>query len=225
VTEQLTKAETRFLLAIQEGLPLDEAYVKGFTSARRWKPETVQAKAEKLLNSDKIQHYLKVEAEPEPKKNKGGRPSKYDPKYIKQAIEFFDKPPGEWVDIGTEDKPKMVWQATPFPTKAGFAVHIGIAKQTLFNWAKEYEDFGEVFDRLVDYQEAILVPNALQGGYNPAVSIFMSKNLFGFKDKIEHTGDSENPIHHQHNHEPIEDDMSAERALQLYRDGLGRGPK
>jgi len=76
----------------------------------------------------------------------------------------------------------------PF-TIIGLAVHMGISKDTIIEYGKNPE-FSDSYKKAMALAEKSLVHNALTGGYNPTVSIFLLKNNHGYKDKqeIEHGG-------------------------------------
>jgi len=85
------------------------------------------------------------------------------------------------------------------------AAYAGINKDTLYHWlrrgAKEKErvaknkrtkvrkeeqpfvEFSDAVKKAKEFQEKILVTNALKGLYNPAFSIFFAKNNLGWKDR------------------------------------------
>lgn len=108
----------------------------------------------------------------------GGRPLDYKPEYAQQLIEFFQD------------------SSERFPTKARFAVTIGVCRQTLYDWATKtddegnirYPEFSDAYKKAQDYQEATLIENALQGKYNPTFAIFTAKNILGWRDRQELTG-------------------------------------
>ena len=50
------------------------------------------------------------------------------------------------------------------PSVVEFAVMLGVSKQTLYNWAKEHDDFSEQMDSLQNLSE-LAINNALQMGY------------------------------------------------------------
>ena len=106
-----------------------------------------------------------------------GCPTKYDPKYCQEMIDFFDRDYTEKIHNKIE--------ACNFPSIAGFARKIGVAKKTLYNWAEQHPDFLHVLERCKDVQEDILINNSLKGSYNAAFSQFLLKNTHGFKDKQE----------------------------------------
>lgn len=109
--------------------------------------------------------------------NPVGRPSLYDAKYCQEMIDFFDR------DYVTKQHNKI--EACNFPSVAGFARKLGIAKSTLYEWASKHQEFSVVLARCKDMQEDILINNSLKGSYNAAFSQFLLKNTHGFRDKQE----------------------------------------
>src|SRR3990167_5170237 len=96
-----------------------------------------------------------------------GRPSSYDPKYCREIVSYFDRPPvidGEAVDL---------------PTLSGFARKIKKHRETLLNWAEHSPEFFDAIKLCKDMQEDILVQNALKGRYEQAFSIIFAKNNLG----------------------------------------------
>ena len=111
------------------------------------------------------------------KPNPEGRPTKYKPEYCQEMLSFFDRNFTEKVNGKVE--------ACNFPSVAGFARKIGVAKSTLYEWAKNHEEFSNVLARCKDIQEDILINNSLKNSYNASFSQFLLKNTHGFKDKQE----------------------------------------
>ena len=87
-----------------------------------------------------------------------GRPSKYDPKYVQELLDYFNQDPyiqkmkqvvtkqGDVIEVPIE-------AATDFKSLAGFANRIGVHRETLLNWAKEHSDFFDAIKRAKSYQE------------------------------------------------------------------------
>lgn len=131
-------------------------------------------------------------------KQKGGRPTKYEPKYAKMLREHFDIESGRDVEVeNSKGQMQSVRHAADFPTLAGFATKIGVHRETLLNWADVDDDgepknpaFFDAYKSAAAHQERILVQNGLKGGYHAAFAIFTAKNVLGWRDKqdMEHTG-------------------------------------
>ncbi len=133
----------------------------------------------------------------------GGRPTKYIDAYPELLLEYF----GENIDFEDKKHPfyQEGWKKETFPTKAGFAVYIGVAKDTLNEWANakindeegkvlghKYPEFSVAYKRVVDFQEKNLISGAFDNELNMTFSIFFAKNNLGYKDRTEneskHTG-------------------------------------
>lgn len=130
-----------------------------------------------------------------PEKHAGGRPPKYDPKYCKQLIEFFNCDAYEEKEITIVAKngneiTRFEDVANDLPTFERFAVSIGIHRETLLNWTEKYPEFFDAYKAAKDYQKDMLITNALKGLYNPVFSIFTAKNITDMRDKqvVEHEG-------------------------------------
>ena len=100
----------------------------------------------------------------------GGRPTKYDDKYCEEIIDFMSK--GYSIEA--------------------FAGHIGIAKDTLYNWVKKYPQFSDA--KKIAESKARLVwdkflMNQFTGAanlpFNSTAWVFTMKNRFGWRDRQE----------------------------------------
>jgi len=111
------------------------------------------------------------------KPNPVGRPSSYKPEYCQQMLEFFDR-------YYTQKKNGKT-EAVDFPSVAGFARKIKVAKSTLYEWAKHHPEFSNVLSQCKDIQEDILLSNSLKGSYHAAFAQFLLKNTHNFKDRTE----------------------------------------
>lgn len=129
-----------------------------------------------------------------------GRPTKYKEEYCEQMITFFDKDPTEMrtdtevtehIKIGEKETPAEKVKTTrkgggvDFPTFTSFARILGVCDDTVNEWAKVHPAFSEAVKKCKKIQESIWLVNALNGNYNAAFSIFLGKNVFGYKDKSE----------------------------------------
>lgn len=142
----------------------------------------------------------------EEQKRPEGRPTKYKESYVDDLIAYFDREPYERKTIKTTNSNgvqivKDIIEACDFPTLAGFAIKIGVHRETLNNWANErYDDdfedkslagklkhpqFFDAIKMAKEYQEHILVTNAIKDLYAQPFSIFASKNLIGWRDRSE----------------------------------------
>jgi len=103
-------------------------------------------------------------------RNKVGRPLKWEDAedLEKQIDEFF----------GIRKK-----EGLP-PTLEGLAYHLNVNRQTILNYEKK-DGFAEVIDRAKLKIADIVMSNALIGEYNPTIAIWVSKNHYGYRDKVE----------------------------------------
>lgn len=124
------------------------------------------------------------------KKRKAGQPTKYKDEYCEMLIEHFDVEPfverektivtksGDVIKVPTD-------VANNFPTLAGFAIKLGVAKDTLHEWSRVHPKFSDAYKRAKDFQEHFLATNGLKGLVNTAFGIFTAKNVIGWRDKTE----------------------------------------
>ncbi len=114
-------------------------------------------------------------------KLKRGRPSDYKPEYAEALIEHFNKP------IYHPESEKV----KDFPTLAGFAIKLGVHRDTLHEWASavdekdnlKHPEFSDAYKRTKDFQEEYLLQTGLRGDIHPTVGIFTMKNVLGYRDK------------------------------------------
>lgn len=72
-----------------------------------------------------------------------------------------------------------------FPSFTRFAHNIGVCDDTLTEWADKHPEFSVATSKCKKLQEDIWRINALNGNYSSQFSIFLGKNVYGYKDKTE----------------------------------------
>lgn len=131
-----------------------------------------------------------------------GRPSEYRPEFVAELIAYFDIEVQKVVEVdvvakdGTTATEKKLVTNT-FPTLTRFAAKIGVTRQTLHDWATEKSadgtprrpEFAYAYARAKDAQESLLIEGAMSGVYEPRFAVFATKNLAGWKDQVETTGE------------------------------------
>lgn len=120
---------------------------------------------------------------------------KYDPKFVQKVDEYlatcvdeedeFHKTRGEKSD--TFERTLKVH----LPKVEGFALFIGVHKDTLYAWAKENDEFSDALQKIIVLQHNILVDNALSGNYNPLIAKLMLSHNHGYKEKSDMTTNDE----------------------------------
>jgi hypothetical protein len=133
-----------------------------------------------------------------------GRPTKYDKRFCRQLLEYFlgDLPYQRTMTMfGPKENP------SDLPTLAGFAIKIGVHRDTIHEWAEgkdeagklKHPEFSDAIKKAKTVQEHYLVTNGLRGNYDRTFSIFFAKNVLGWKD-VQHVveqpigyGDVEKP--------------------------------
>jgi len=164
--------------------------------------------------SDNKSQQQKQEAHPNLNKgnfgNEGGRPTKYDPKFADEIIEFFNvertiryikaEKIVEKANGTKETFYEYGYMPNELPTLDKFAFKIGVDRKTLQRWAEDvfpddYEivekrgklkrpKFCRAYNTAKILQKDFLTDNGLRGMYPPAAFIFVSKNVTDMRDKV-----------------------------------------
>lgn len=128
------------------------------------------------------------------KKSNAGRPTKYRKEYCEEIVKFFDREPFDVV-MGVDDDGKevvmtdkngnVVMKPCKLPTFEGFAISIGVDRDTVRAWTENNPEFLGAYMRAKDYQKEILIQNGLMGNYEKQFAIFTAKNVTDMRDKQE----------------------------------------
>lgn len=79
------------------------------------------------------------------------------------------------------------------PTIAGLSVVLDVARSTLYLWAKEHDEFSDMLESIMAFQEKELVQNGLTSIFNPVITkLMLAKH--GYADKQELTGKDGDPL-------------------------------
>jgi hypothetical protein len=121
----------------------------------------------------------------------GGRPTKYKKEYCDKIIEYFTVQPQQTVykrtyyaEGGLKSEEPVVL-AEQLPTFQKFADSIGVHKDTMYEWGKEYKEFSDSLARAKQLQEHIWLVNGMSNLYNAQFAQFFGKNCLGYTDKTE----------------------------------------
>lgn len=69
-----------------------------------------------------------------------------------------------------------------FPTIAGFCKGVGITRYQYKHLCQTFDDFTNEAENLKNTQQDLLIRNGLNSKYNAQFSMFMLKNVHGFKE-------------------------------------------
>ena len=110
----------------------------------------------------------------EQEKKPVGRPSKYDDDMQAIAEDYCDT----FADYGDV-----------VPTVVGLALAMGVATNTVYNWANENNpDFLRIFTRIEQLQHQGLVNGGLSNAFNPAITkMMLTKHGYSDKQELAHT--------------------------------------
>ena len=113
-------------------------------------------------------------------KHAGGRPTKYDPLFIKKVDEYLETTGRLHQEL---------------PTKQGFALFIGVDDDTLDNWANAKDDKGQLIrpeffgslKKLMQLQATQLINDGIYGGkeVNPTIIKLLLQNNHGMREKTD----------------------------------------
>lgn len=111
----------------------------------------------------------------------GGRPTKYEgEETIKKSLAYIESCVD---DHGIEKKVKI-------PTAEGLGLALGVTRDTLYEWAKVYNEFSYILDQLNKEQANRLLNNGLSGFYNATIAkLILAKH--GYKEQSDITSDGE----------------------------------
>lgn len=107
------------------------------------------------------------------------RPTIYNEQILVDTQAYLDK----CVDFPA-DRETGVPKKVNLPTIEGLAYHLGIHKDTIYEWRKEKPEFSELIDKLLHKQADSLISNGLSGEYNPTIAkVLLTKH--GYREGIE----------------------------------------
>lgn len=225
----LNANELTVLQYLSEGTPEIEAYQRGYPHVQRYKPETIIKKTAQFFGTDRMKYFMSKDlpSRDDVAKLEGrGAKSGYYPALVIECYEYFNIPP---VSVKTITDPKtheITLESTVnnLPTKAGFALSVGILQHQLADYAaklnedgtKRYPEFAIAWASAKDSQENILVQNTLAGHYNAGFAKFVAQNLIDWRESKDLTvvSDVTEKIIN------INIDMTPEKAAQIYIDQM-----
>ena len=109
-----------------------------------------------------------------------GRPTKYNKAILEKANKYV-------LDGYVENE--------PVPTIAGLALHLNIARDTVYDWSSQDEkgDFSDIVEDLMSKQEMKLLAGGILGDFNASITkLALTKH--NYSDKQEMTGKDGTPF-------------------------------
>ena len=139
-------------------------------------------------------------------KHPGGRPSKYLETETISLVNTYlemcgDVKETKYRTITKKDKDGNENQAEEsydvwthsLPSIEGLALFMGLHKDTIYEWEKQYKEFSDVICKLRNMQAKMLIDNGLMGKYNSTISkVLLTKH--GYREGIETTGNEGTPL-------------------------------
>ena len=118
------------------------------------------------------------------------RPTKYKAELtIIECEKYLDFPLFETYskEVVVKDQIQVINAQRPnsIPSIAGLANHLDITRETCYQWAKSYDAFSDILDRLQRKQEEFLLFHGLTKGYDSSFAKFITQNVTRFRDKLE----------------------------------------
>lgn len=121
-----------------------------------------------------------------------GRPSKYTDKVNKEALGYIDSCGENYILIekpvitnGEVSEEKIIKKEIKLPTVEKLALLLGVSRDSLYEWAKQYPDFSDTLDALKKKQADMLIQNGLSGDYNSTIAKLMLSANHGINERSE----------------------------------------
>lgn len=127
-------------------------------------------------------------------KNKWGRPCEYKEEYIGKVDEYLSQcvdghkevfktrqmtdEDGKIKEVITNESVKKV----SLPTIEWFALFIGVAKSSLYEWVNDNDKFSNALDKIMIEQKRRLLEEGLSGNYNPTIAKLVLSANHGMKE-------------------------------------------
>lgn len=120
-----------------------------------------------------------------------GRPTEYTEELLSNAREYLEKAEDEEEQqvIGLSAKGTELFKnklRVNLPSIEGLALHIGISRETIYQWEKDPEkpEFSDIIGRLRAKQAKALIDKGLSGDYNPTIAkVLLTKH--GYRDAVD----------------------------------------
>lgn len=122
------------------------------------------------------------------KKKPVGRPTKYSKEMLKKAEQYIRRSKDglkkilESTNSKTGRKRFKYEIAVRLPKAEGLALFLRVRRSTLYEWAKDHEEFSDILEEINQIQADRVINKALAGEYNPLIAkLLLGKH--GYKDE------------------------------------------
>jgi DNA-binding transcriptional regulator YiaG len=126
---------------------------------------------------------------------KDGRPSEFKEEYIEKVDEYLEENQdsverelGSTNERTGRERFERV-TTVKLPTIEGFALFLGVAKSTLYDWEEKSQDFSYALDKIREEQRKRLLNKGLSGEYNSTIAKLILSSNHGYKEKSDVTSD------------------------------------
>jgi hypothetical protein len=99
------------------------------------------------------------------------RPTKLTEQMIKDGWDYLNE-----LDVSID---------TLLPTVEGLAIKLGISRDTVYEWDKEYPEFSDIVKKLKNDQAQKLIQNALANKYNASIAKLILSGKHGYVEQSE----------------------------------------
>jgi hypothetical protein len=108
-----------------------------------------------------------------------GRPTSYSEQILIDANDYISRCNDQWKDN------RLI---VSVPTVEGLAFHLEVSRSTVYLWQKEYPEFSDIIEMLLQKQAQALINNGLSGNYNSTIAkVLLTKHGYTDKQEIEQT--------------------------------------
>jgi hypothetical protein len=143
--------------------------------------------------------------------NKRGRPTEYKPEFADELIEYFSVKPYEYKNlpriVNGEIMLVPIETAADTPTMAGFAVKLGVCRDTIHEWTKKHPEFSDAYKMAKEYQENFWTINGHKGLINSKFAELTSVNILNWRKQ--HSDDADKTIINNNVNNLSDEDLDA----------------
>lgn len=120
-----------------------------------------------------------------------GRPTEYNEEILVKSREYINQCMDEIEDwVKTDGDKSTTYQkviTVKLPTIEGLALHLGVARSTVYEWEGKYKEFSDTLDEINILQKQRLIEMGLSGMYNPLIAKLILSSNHGMKEKSDIT--------------------------------------